>query len=198
MTKNIRFRAFLLISAKKAKKRETVFIQINRKTGSWILYMYYLIHSGTCWDKKISKKTTSTRTFRLGRKMGRNGCRPWKCPKCKKENFSSSWLLCRKLIAYIRNFDRALTQQPGLAMRNGRKKLSLILKLDPAPTALRECVDSGEDASVNAVWSLRNWRGNMHRRAEGPEVRIAPPISKTEDRIHRCVRARVNAFTLCW
>ena len=24
----------------------------------------------------------------------------------------------------------------------------------------------------------------MHRRAEGPEVRIAPPISKTEDRIH--------------
>ena len=24
----------------------------------------------------------------------------------------------------------------------------------------------------------------MHRRAEGPEVCIAPPISKTEDRIH--------------
>ena len=48
MTKNIRFRAFLLISAKKAKKRETVFIQINGKTGSWILYMYYLVRSGTC------------------------------------------------------------------------------------------------------------------------------------------------------
>ena len=33
MTKNIHFRAFLLISAKKAKNRETEFILINEKNG---------------------------------------------------------------------------------------------------------------------------------------------------------------------
>ena len=49
---------------------------------------------------------------------------------------------------------------------------------------MREYVDSGEYVSVNTVRGLRNWRGNMHRRAEGPEVRIAPSISKTEDCIH--------------
>ena len=58
-----------------------------------------------------------------------------------------------------------------------------------------ECVDSGSDTSVNTVFSLRNWRGNTHLRAFGPSVHIAPPISQTSDRIHRCVLARVNVFS---
>ena len=50
---------------------------------------------------------------------------------------------------------------------------------------------------VNAVFSLRNWRGNPHLRAFGPSVHIAPPISQTSDRIHWCVLPRVNAFSHC-
>ena len=58
-----------------------------------------------------------------------------------------------------------------------------------------ECVDSGSDTPVNAVFSLQNWRGNTPLRVFGPLVHIAPPISQTSDRIHRCVLARVNVFS---
>ena len=52
--------------------------------------------------------------------------------------------------------------------------------------------------TVNAVFSLRNWRGSTHLLAFGPSVRIAPPISQTSDCIHWCVLPRVNAFSHCF
>ena len=84
-----------------------------RKTENWhlefliCLFLHRVLNAKT---KKIGEKLRSRWTFWPGRKMGWNGCRPWKWVKFKKKNFSSSWLLCRKLIAYIRNFDRPTTQ----------------------------------------------------------------------------------------
>ena len=60
---------------------------------------------------------------------------------------------------------------------------------------LMECGESGEDASVNANRILRNG-GAIWTDGRRPEVRIAPPISKNEVRIYRCVQARLTAYTL--
>ena len=61
---------------------------------------------------------------------------------------------------------------------------------------LKECGESGEDASVNADRILRNWGCNMDRRPQAGSVLITPPISKNEVCIYRCVRARLTAYTL--
>ena len=60
-----------------------------------------------------------------------------------------------------------------------------------------QCRESGEDALANAIWVLRDW-GNTTRSPEGKptgEGGIAS-ISKDEDGIGQCVRARLTVLTL--
>ena len=66
---------YLLQIAKNGVKLENWIAQKYGKSGSWISYMFDLIHSSKDSDKKNSKKVTGRQTFGLGRKMGRNGCR---------------------------------------------------------------------------------------------------------------------------
>ena len=62
---------------------------------------------------------------------------------------------------------------------------------------MRECVDSGEDASVNAVRFPEKLGCNITRRPKAGGW-YCTPISKDEDRIHRYARARVNVITLLY
>ena len=61
-------------NSQKGRKLENWISQKYGKSGSWISYMFDLIHSTKDSDKKNSKKMTGRQTFGLGRKMGRNGC----------------------------------------------------------------------------------------------------------------------------
>ena len=85
--KTILFSDFLLLLAKKTKNEKRVIFHRNGKMGSWISHMLYPIHSTKWWDQKKFKKTYCRVTFWFGRKMGRIGCRPWKCVKFKKKKF---------------------------------------------------------------------------------------------------------------
>ena len=62
---------------------------------------------------------------------------------------------------------------------------------------MREYVDSVEDVSVNTVRCPEKLGSNITRRPKAGGW-YCTPISKDEDRIHRYVRARVNAFTLLY
>ena len=64
-------------------------------------------------------------------------------------------------------------------------------------TVMRECVDSGEDALVNAVRFPEKFGCNITRRPQAGGW-YCLQISKEEDCIHQCIRARVNAFTLLY
>ena len=66
---------YLLQIPKNGVKLENWISQKYGKSGSWILYMFDLIHSTKDSDKKNSKKVTGRQTFGLGCKIGRNGCR---------------------------------------------------------------------------------------------------------------------------
>ena len=63
---------------------------------------------------------------------------------------------------------------------------------------LLQCRESGEDALANAVWVLRDWgqyQPEPRRRSRRGRV-VLPPISKDEDSIGQCVRARLTVLTL--
>ena len=64
--------------------------------------MLDLILVGKFSAKIFFKKVRGKWIFRPGCKIGRNGCRPWKWVKFKKNFFAHSWQSCRKLLGLTR------------------------------------------------------------------------------------------------
>ena len=96
----------MLKLAKNVKNGKKWILKEYGKRTSWILYMCFLTYGTKCQSKKIWKKMTGRCTFWPGRKMGRSGCRPWKCAKLKKKFSSKSWPLCTVL--FIWDWTRAI------------------------------------------------------------------------------------------
>ena len=119
--------------SQKRKNRKSLISEIYGKRGSWILHMFYLIHSAKWQHKKNFKKTTCRHTFGLGRKMGRNGCRLWKRPKLEKIFCSSSALLCDHLISKVQFLIRPTIRHPGCVTCYGPKSVYFALLWNNPP-----------------------------------------------------------------
>ena len=115
-----------------------------KNTISWILSKYgkitsqklimlkILIHFLISSQKKL-KKLRGRHLFGFGRKMGRNGCRPWKRPKFKNFFCLNSSLSYGYLIVRMQFWLRPTIWQPSGRIAHGRKSsyLSLISKISP-------------------------------------------------------------------
>ena len=92
------------------------------------ILIYFLISS----QKKL-KKLRGRHLFGFGRKMGRNGCRPWKRPKFKKIFCLNSSLSYGYLIVRMQFWLRPTIWQPSGRIAHGQKSsyLSLNSKISP-------------------------------------------------------------------